>query len=144
MGSDSTSRVRSALGRIVEDPDVGSSGWIEGGESTCNSVADGGSAEVDGSSVANSTTDGRFGAVRLKYDSNLLVFLFGGLLKFGSVQEDVYVLDFLLWLKPVVLGLPRRPLKFSTNKMWENLSKIPKYLSNTELIWWKRKAIRYS
>ena len=56
----------------------------------------GGSPEVDGSSVANSTTDGRFGAVRLKYDSNLLVFLFGGLLKFGSVLEDVYVLDFLL------------------------------------------------
>ena len=26
LGSDSTSRVRSALGRIVEDPDVGSSG----------------------------------------------------------------------------------------------------------------------
>ena len=41
--------------------------------------------------------DGGIGAIRLKYDSNLLVFLFGGLLKFSSVLEDlIYVLDILL------------------------------------------------
>ena len=52
---------------------------------------------MDGPSVANSTTDWGFGAVCLKCNSNLLVFLFGGLLKFGSVLDDVmYVLDFLL------------------------------------------------
>ena len=68
-----------------------------GGECTFNSVGDGGSAEVDGSSVANSTKDGGFGAIRLKYDSNLLVFLFGGLFKVRSVLEDkIYLLDFLL------------------------------------------------
>ena len=68
-----------------------------GGECTFSSVGDGGNAEVDGPSVANSTTDGGFGAVGLKCNSNLLVFLVGGLLKFGSVLEDVmYVLDFLL------------------------------------------------
>ena len=68
-----------------------------GCESTFNSVGGGGSAEVYGSLVANSTTDGRFGVVYLKYDSNFLVFLFGGLLKLGSVLGDViYVLNFLL------------------------------------------------
>ena len=52
---------------------------------------------MDGPSVASSTTDWGFGAVRLKCNSNLLVFLFGGLFKFGSVLEDVmYVLGFLL------------------------------------------------
>ena len=46
--------------------------------------------------MANSTTDGGFGAARLKYDSNLF-FLFGGILIFASYLEDViYVLDFLL------------------------------------------------
>ena len=58
-----------------------------------NSVGDEGSAEVNGSSVVNSTTDEGFGAIHLKYNSNLLVFLFGRLLKFRSVLEDViYVL----------------------------------------------------
>ena len=39
--------------------------------------------------------------------NTILTYLFGELLKFGSVLEDlIYVLDFLLWLKPVVLGLP--------------------------------------
>ena len=126
----STSEVGSTLGRIVEDSDVGSSGWIVGCESTFNSVGGAGSAEVYGSLVANSTTDGRFGVVYLKYDSNFLVFLFGGLLKLGSVLGDViYVLNFLLWLTPVVLGLSQRPLIISTNKMWEKFVKIPCELS---------------
>ena len=44
-----------------------------GGESTFNSVSDGGSPEVDGYLVTNSTTDGGFRVVLLKYDSNLFI-----------------------------------------------------------------------
>ena len=71
--SNSASGVGITLSRIVENSDVGSSGWIVGGESTFNSVSDGGSPEVDGYLVTNSTTDGGFRVVLLKYDSNLFI-----------------------------------------------------------------------
>ena len=71
--SNSASGVGITLSRIVEDSDVHSSGWIVGGESTFNSVSDGGSAEVDGYLVDNSTTDGGFGVILLKYNSNLFI-----------------------------------------------------------------------
>ena len=71
--SNSASGVGITLSRIVEDSDVGSSGWIVGGESTFNSVSDGGSAEVDGYLVDNSITDGGFGVILLKYNSNLFI-----------------------------------------------------------------------
>ena len=60
-----------------------------GGESTFNSDGDGVALMWMVFRRPMPATDGRFVAVRLKYDSSLLVFLYCGLLKFGLVLENL-------------------------------------------------------